>query len=235
MPIPSFLCAPVFSRSVWCWWWWCFGGGSLCFRGVLVVVMWCAVKWCGMISCGWFRGDVRMGNGGWLRDVMICDVMSNHVMWFDVVSYHVVSCHVMWSSGGTKSYQHQNATELNASFESQNTKSNRKNKQESFLKSLEARFLKCFVCVLEVFCFFLTSFAVVSGCLQLPTLSLFVRNSWLSKVDFSKGRPITHTHQNNITCTHTSLTHIVHHLYTHLRTKMTSLAHTHLISHEDMI
>ena len=32
----QFFCAPAFSRSVW---WWCFGGGWLCFRRVLVVVM----------------------------------------------------------------------------------------------------------------------------------------------------------------------------------------------------
>ncbi len=36
MPKPRFLCAPAFGRSVW---WWRFGGGWLCFRGVLVVVM----------------------------------------------------------------------------------------------------------------------------------------------------------------------------------------------------
>lgn len=88
MPIPSFLCGPAFSLSAW---WWCFGGGWLCFRGVLVVVTWCAVM---CLSRVWFRGDVRTGNGGWFRDVMLCDVMSNNVMWFDVVWCCVVSCDV---------------------------------------------------------------------------------------------------------------------------------------------
>ena len=66
--------------------------------------LWYDVVWCGMMSCGWFRGDVRTGNVVshemscyvmW-RDVVSCHLVSCRVMWRDVVSCHVVSCRVMW-------------------------------------------------------------------------------------------------------------------------------------------
>ena len=99
-PKPTFVCAPAFSRSVW---WWCVGGGWLCFRGVSVVVIWCAVMWCGMMSCGWLRGEMRWGDV--VGCEMSCHVMSCHMMWCDVDNEMgcsvVVRCgwfwgHVMW-------------------------------------------------------------------------------------------------------------------------------------------
>ncbi len=84
--LPSVLCAPTFSRSVW----WCLGGGWLCFRGASVVMLCCDVmwwvakwRWSNMVGGEVTWGDVRWGN------VVGCDV-SCHVMWCGVLSCHVM-------------------------------------------------------------------------------------------------------------------------------------------------
>ena len=68
---PNLLCARAFRHSVWCW---CFGGIWLYFRGMLVVVMWCAVMWY-VMSCG-------------------CEVMWGEVMYYKVLPGTTKYCKV---------------------------------------------------------------------------------------------------------------------------------------------
>ena len=107
-PIPNF----CVRRSVW----WCFGGGQFCFPWWRCDVLWCDVDWRGMMSCGWFQGDVRTGNvvgcGMSCYDVLRCDVCISawQVVWCkemgwngmgrDVMDWCVELGDVLWTTQG---------------------------------------------------------------------------------------------------------------------------------------
>ncbi len=71
--------------------------------GVLVVasfvstaLIWCAVVWYGMMFPRLVSRWREDGHCGWLRGVMLCDVMWCHVMRCGVMPWRAMSCDVMW-------------------------------------------------------------------------------------------------------------------------------------------